>query len=83
MKINVTINDNLLKEIDQYCEENYIPRSTFLATSANKVLKENQLISEFKKMNVTLEKIAEKNNATDEQLKELQEIQFMLNLLSK
>ena len=45
MKINITINDELLKEIDEYADSIYMPRSTFLALAAKTYIDQQKVIN--------------------------------------
>ena len=44
MKVTVTINDDLMKEIDEYADSIYMPRSTFLALAAKTYIDQQKVM---------------------------------------
>ena len=44
MRINITMNDKLVKEIDKAAKEMYVSRSSFLALAAAKMIKEDKMV---------------------------------------
>ena len=44
MRINITMNDKLVKEIDKAAKEMYVSRSAFLALAAAKMIKEDKMV---------------------------------------
>ena len=44
MRVTITINDELMKEIDEYADSIYMPRSTFLAMAAKTYIDQQKVI---------------------------------------
>ncbi len=83
MKLTISINDDLMKEIESYCKENYIAKSTFLSMTANEYLKQYKVVKALLNMNKSLELIAIKENPTKKDLQNLKEMQVLIKLLTE
>lgn len=44
MKVTITVNDELLKKIDEYAEENFMPRSTFMALACKTYMEQAEVM---------------------------------------
>ena len=44
VKINITIDENLLNEVDDYCDKNYLNRSSMISTSLVQVINQQKVI---------------------------------------
>lgn len=83
MRINMTLNDELLKRIDNYAKSNYMSRSSVVSFACNQFLMANELQSLMIDMKRALQTIANKETITDEQLKELEKFENLCDLITK
>lgn len=75
MKVQLSLNDDLMKRVDKYAEENYISRSTFFALAASQFVNQQEVVSAIKGMALSMKKIADNNCVDDETLRDLEDFE--------
>lgn len=70
MKVQISINDELMKKVDKYAAENYLTRSALCTLALNKLLAEEEALSLMKEMSIAMKKISQ-NGEIDEESKNL------------
>lgn len=75
LKVQLSINDELMKKVDKYAEENYISRSTFFALSATQYINQQELASAVKGMALSMRRIADNNVVDSDTLRELSDFE--------
>lgn len=83
MRVNMTLNDELLARIDNYAKSNYMSRSSVVSFACNQFLMANELQSLYVDMKRALQTIASKETITDEQLKEIEKFENLCDLMIK
>ena len=83
MRVNMTLNDELLERIDNYAKSNYMSRSSVVSFACNQFLMANELQSLMVDMKRALQTIANNETITDEQLKELEKFENLCDLMTK
>lgn len=83
MRVNMTLNDELLARIDNYAKSNYMSRSSVVSFACNQFLMANELQSLYVDMKRALQTIASKETITDEQLKEIEKFENLCDLMTK
>ncbi len=83
MRVNMTLNDDLLKRIDSYAKSNYMKRSSVVSFACNQFLMANEMQSLLVDMKRALQAIAANSTITDEQMKELEKFNILCDLMSK
>ena len=83
MRVNMTLNNELLERIDNYAKSNYMNRSSDVSFACNQFLISNELQSLLVDMKRALQTIANKETITDEQLKELEKFENICDLITK
>lgn len=81
MKVNITLNDDLLAKVDQYADENGMTRSGLVAVALGDYLSARELTSAIKSIAFTMEDIASKGEVDEEAQKKLDDFQRLVNLL--
>jgi metal-responsive CopG/Arc/MetJ family transcriptional regulator len=81
MKVNVTLNDDLLAKVDQYADENGMTRSGLIAVALGDYLSARELTSAIKSIAFTMQDIASKGEVDEEAQKQLDDFQRLVNLL--
>lgn len=77
MKVNVTLNDELLNKIDKYAESNYMTRSGFISLACNQLLQQSDMVEAVKQMTIAMQQIAKTgfvDAETREQLEAFQKL---------
>jgi metal-responsive CopG/Arc/MetJ family transcriptional regulator len=81
MRVNMTINDELLGRIDNYAKTNYMNRSSVVSFACNQFLLQNELSSLLVSMKRAFETIAVNGSCSDEQMKELDKFAELVEIL--
>lgn len=81
MKVNITLNDDLLARADQYADENGLTRSGLIAVALGDYLSAKELTSVVKSIAFTMQDIASKGEVDEETQKQLDDFQRLVNLL--
>lgn len=81
VKVNVTLNDDLLARVDQYADENGMTRSGLIAVALGDYLSARELTSAIKSIAFTMQDIAAKGEVDEEAQKQLDDFQRLVNLL--
>jgi len=81
-KVQITLDDELLKRIDTFADNNYMSRSGFLSVAATQYLNSNEVFGAIVSLNLAMQKIAETGNIDDETMKELEDWQRLANMLT-
>ena len=80
-KINISINEDLLKRADKFGEDNSISRSGLISLSLSQYLAQQEVFVLLKGMNVAMKKIADKGEIDAETMEQLEDFERICNLL--
>lgn len=80
-KINISINDDLLKRADKFGEDNSISRSGLISLSLSQYLAQQEVFVLLKGMNVAMKKIADKGEIDAETMEQLEDFERICNSL--
>lgn len=81
MKVNISIDDELLTKMDEAADEMYTTRSGFITMAVSQVLASREAINAVKTMAIAVKKIAdtgEIDDATRHQIEDFQRIATMI-----
>ena len=78
MKISISLNDDLLREMDDYCKANFMTRSGLIAYSCTQFLNQAKIVQAMQGMAKTMRDVADKNECTPEALKELERYEQLI-----
>lgn len=81
MKVQITLDDELMHRIDAYADENYMTRSGLISFSCVQFLNQQEVFSLVKQMSVTLQKIAETGNVDAETRRELDDYERLCRMI--
>jgi len=81
MKINISVNDELVKRVDEYAERNYTNRSAVFAQGANAILLQDLIPYQLGQIAVAFKRIADNNAIDEESKKQLEEFSKLAELL--
>lgn len=79
MKVNVTLNDDLLKRADEYAKNNYHTRSGLISLALSQYLAQQDCLSAIKGIAEAFKKIAERPELGKNDLEELERYEKFLN----
>lgn len=80
MKVQITLDDELMKRVDAYADENYMSRSGLLSIAVTQYLNTKEMIGAITRMGVAMEKIADKGEVDEQTRQELEDFQRMCAL---
>ena len=72
MKIQISINDDLLERADNYADANYMSRSGLITQSLNQYLNQAEVIIAVKNMALAMRKIADTGQFDEETMKQFE-----------
>jgi len=81
MKVNITINNNLMNKVDNLAKCNYMSRSAFISAVLNERVKRENILNTVKMLKDLLVKIEEKNGGDEEIKKEIDRFVGFVDLL--
>lgn len=71
MKVNVTIDDNLLKRLDEFAAAHYMTRSGLISYAVNQYLNKEQLLDNVRELNELIRKISKEGIISEAERDEL------------
>ncbi len=81
MKVNITLNDDLMKRIDNYADENYMSRSGLISLACTQYLNQVEVLALVKDMSFAMRKIADSGKVDSESIRKLEEFEKMCRML--
>lgn len=83
MKVGITLDDELVKRIDDYADRNYMSRSGLLSLAATQYLNATDMTIAIKDLSLAMRKIADTgkvDHETQEKLEDFERLAKMLTL---
>lgn len=81
-RVSLTLDDELIKKMDEYAKKNYMSRSGLVSVAVNQYLTTLQVLDSSQKMANAFENLAQSGKFSDEQVKELQDAEKLLTTLT-
>lgn len=81
-KIQISIDDELLKRMDTYADDNYMSRSGLITLAATQFLNANEVTKAIVSLNATMQAIKETGHLDHETMEQLEDWQRLANLLT-
>lgn len=82
MKINVSLDDDLLRRVDSYADENYLSRSGLISIALAQYLSADDLKKAIKDLSISMNAIARSGSVSDDDRRKLEEIVTVCKYLS-
>ena len=82
VKVNITLDEELLQRIESYADENYLTRSGLLTIAASQFLLQAEASRAIVDMSLAMRKIAETGAIDDEQRRRLEDFERFARMLS-
>jgi metal-responsive CopG/Arc/MetJ family transcriptional regulator len=83
MKINISLDDELVKRIETYADNNYMSRSGFISLACNQYLASADVVTAIKSLSLALNKIADNGDIDEETKKQLDDYKRLADLLAQ
>lgn len=81
-KIQISLDDELLKRVDTYADDNYMSRSGLITLAATQFLNMNEVTKAIVSLNAAMQRIADTGKVDDETMKELENWQRLANYVT-
>jgi metal-responsive CopG/Arc/MetJ family transcriptional regulator len=82
IKINITIDTDLLRRIDNYTNDTYLNRSSFIGIACNQYLDSIEVTQAIKDMAISMRKIADTGCIDKETLEKLQDYERLCKIFT-
>lgn len=81
MKVQISIDDELMKRVDSYADANYMSRSTLFSIAATQYVSSHEVIQAIKDMAISMKKIAETGTVDHEVMEQLEDFERLSKML--
>ena len=81
-KVQISVDDELLKRIDNYSDRNYLSRSGLITLACSQYLNQAEVVTAVKDMALCMRKIADAGTVDDETQKQLEDFERLSQLLT-
>lgn len=81
-KVQISIDDELLKRIDSQAEAMYMSRSGFISSSCAQVLNSTQMVVAITEMSLALRKMADTGIVDDENMQKLLDFERLVKMVT-
>lgn len=83
VKMNITMDDQLVSDLDAYCEKNYMTRSAVISQSVLSLINQQKLIDAISSLSQSIEMCAKAGQLDDETRKEMERFEALSKLFVK
>lgn len=83
MKLNISLDDDLLRRIDEQADNTYMTRSGLISQACVQYLGQLEMMNLLKDMGACMRKIAESGNIDDESMQLLHDFESMCRVIKK
>ena len=81
MKVQITLDDELMKRVDEYADENYMSRSGLLSLAVTQYLNAADVTKAVKDMAIAMRKIADTGKVDAETMEQLEDFERLSKML--
>lgn len=79
-KLQITIDSELLKDVDDYCDKNYMNRSWLISQALVQVINQQKVIDSMLNLSISLKKAVERGDIDDDVKKEIESFDALSKL---
>ncbi|HEY9758805.1 MAG TPA: hypothetical protein V6C97_26795 [Oculatellaceae cyanobacterium] len=81
VKVNITVDEDLMRRIDEYVDENYMNRSSLISLATTQFLNAAEVTTAVKLMSVAMRKIADTGVVDAESMEQLEDFERLVKML--
>lgn len=81
MKVQITCDDELMKRVDAFADENYMSRSGLFALAVTQYINAQEVTQAIKDMAVAMKKIADTGKVDHETMEQLEDFERLSKML--
>lgn len=82
LKLNITLNKELVQRIDSYAEKSYMSRSGFISLACTQYLNAQELTYAISEMSLAMKKIADTGTVDDETRTKMEDFERLVSLIT-
>lgn len=82
MKVQITLDDDLMKRVDQYADENYMSRSGLLSVAVTSFLNQAELSKSICDIAVSMRKIADTGKINHDDVEKLEDFERLARMVA-
>jgi metal-responsive CopG/Arc/MetJ family transcriptional regulator len=82
MKVQITLDDNLVARLDEYAEDNYLSRSGCISLALTQYLNQQDVTKAIKDLAFSMRKIADTGKISAEQMEQLEDMERFAKMLA-
>lgn len=79
-KLQITIDSELLKDVDDYCDRNYMNRSWLISQALVQVINQQKVVDSMLNLSISLKKAVERGDIDDDVKKEIESFDALSKL---
>lgn len=80
IKLQITMDAELLKDVDDYCDKNYMNRSWLISQALVQVINQQKVIDSMLNLSISLKKAVERGDIDDDVKKEIESFDALSKL---
>lgn len=81
IKVNITLDEELMRRVDEYAEENYLNRSSLVSLATTQFLNAADVTKAIRDMAFAMRKIADNGEIDEETKRELEDFERLSRML--
>lgn len=82
MKVGITLDDDLLRRLDEYADRNYMSRSGLITYVVTQFLNSQEMLFAIKDLSVAVRKIADNGEVDHEIMEQLDDFERLVKLMT-
>ena len=82
IKVNVSLDENLVRRMDEYAENNYLKRSSLVSLALTQFLNANDVTNAIIEMSLCMRKIADSGEIDDSTLEQLEDFERLSKIIA-
>lgn len=80
VKVQITLEEDLLNQVDDYCDKNYMNRSWLISQSLVEVLNKQKMIDAIANISVSIRQVTESGNIDDDTRREFEKFEALCKI---
>lgn len=80
-KVQITMDADLLAQVDDYCDRNYLNRSYMISQACIQVLNQQKIIDAITSISFAIQKVAASGSLDDDTKKEIESLELLLRMM--
>lgn len=80
-KVQITIDDELLRDVNDYCDKNYMNRSCLVSQSLLQVINQQKVIDSLTNLTIAIKNISQTGNVDENILQEINSFELLCKML--